>query len=444
MKRTFLASILLLIAGSASAAAQIGLPVLPQTGLPDTVQRLPGEITGSLEDLVANGQIDRIGQGELRRLLREARDRRIGDFLRANRRSVERDGDGNPAVRGVLLVSGIDQAALANALRRGFVVAGRERIEALDIDYVRLAVPEGDTLREARRRLEKIAGDATISEDHIYFPTGSVADSRPGEYRAAMSGDALVAGTAGGAGASIGIIDGGVASHPSLTGATIVARGFARGGLAGHPHATAIASLIAGAGEVRGVDRGARLFVADVYGGDPAGGNASNIAAAIGWLVEQRVPVAAISLVGPPNALLERAVGAARRKGLLIVAAVGNDGPAAPFNYPASYPEVVAVTGVGTDDRVLPEAGRAKHTDFAAPGAGLLAADMRGGTRRVRGTSFAVPLVAAMLVRHYRVLDATDAAGAIRALAAEARDLGKKGPDPRFGRGLVCGECGAR
>ena len=61
----------------------------------------------------------------------------------------------------------------------------------------------------------------------------------------------------------------------------------------------------------------------------------------------------------------------------------------------------------------------------------MLAASPDGGARPVRGTSFAAPLVAGRLVR----------AGSLAALAAEARDLGPRGPDKTYGRGLVCGDC---
>ncbi len=43
----------------------------------------------------------------------------------------------------------------------------------------------------------------------------------------------------------------------------------------------------------------------------------------------------------------------------MIVAAVGNDGPSARPAYPASYPGVLAVTGVDGRNRALIEAGRA-------------------------------------------------------------------------------------
>ena len=58
----------------------------------------------------------------------------------------------------------------------------------------------------------------------------------------------------------------------------------------------------------------------------------------------------------------------------MVVAAVGNDGPAAPPQYPACYDGVIAVTGVDANGKALLEAGRARHLDFAAPGADLAAA----------------------------------------------------------------------
>src|SRR3546814_14600039 len=69
----------------------------------------------------------------------------------------------------------------------------------------------------------------------------------------------------------------------------------------------------------------------------------------------------------------------ARERGVSVVAAVGNDGPAAPPAYPASYAGVIAVTGIDGRGRVLPEAGRARHVDFAAPGADMNAARTDGG-----------------------------------------------------------------
>ena len=118
------------------------------------------------------------------------------------------------------------------------------------------------------------------------------------------------------------------------------------------------------------------------------------------------------------------------------LAAVGNGGPAAPPAYPASYPGVLAVTGVDGRNRALIEAGRALHLDYAAPGADMTAINAAGKRVKVRGTSYAAPLVAA------RAAAAMAArADIVRTLDAEARDLGARGPDSSFGRGLVCGAC---
>jgi subtilisin family serine protease len=143
------------------------------------------------------------------------------------------------------------------------------------------------------------------------------------------------------------------------------------------------------------------------------------------------IAVITISLVGPPDGLIERAVSAAHARGIVIVAAVGNDGPAAPALYPASYPGVIAVTGVDARGRALIEAGRAAHLDFAAPGADMAAALPGRGYATVRGTSFAAPLVAARFAAQ-----AGDPGARLTAVAGEAQP-----GHGRVGRGVLCASC---
>jgi hypothetical protein len=403
----------------ARVAAQVALP---QVQLPGGGGPLP-----SLPE-VDIGRVVEMGDS-----LTQLRVDRITALVRGNRDSIELDDRGEPAVRGVLVAIGVDAAAIARAGKAGFALIDRERIEGLDLDVARFRLPEGRSLARARKQLAKLLPEAEVDADNLYFASG------PG---GALSG-AMLATAPGDGKASLGLIDGGVAAHPSVAG-RVEQRGFAKGAPSASRHGTAVASLLIGSGAVQGAASGRRLLVADVYGSDPAGGNASAIARALGWLAQGGVSVTTISLVGPDNRLLSAAISRAQRRGMLIVAAVGNDGPAAPPAYPASYKGVFAVTGIDAKGRALPEAGRALHVDFAAPGDAVLAATGAASTDRLRGTSFAAPLVAGRLALRYPAPSIDNIGPAVSALVFEARDLGKKGRDKIYGHGLICGSCGGR
>jgi hypothetical protein len=401
--------------GGAMLHAQLLPPVGQVIG---DAARFPGAVAG---DVVAPvGEV-------VRSSTQLARDRitRLTQFASRNRAAIELDEAGEPAVRGEVLAVDPDQATMRAATEAGFTILRDERIEELDLRSVTLRPPQGWPLRKAIQRLRRIAPKGEFTPNHLLLPSGA---SMP-----LSTGAALAAGS--GAGRPLGLIDGGVARHPSL--GAVEQRGFVAGAPSPSSHGTAVASLIAGTDAPRGGAPGAPLLVADVYGHDPAGGNVVAISRALGWMAERGVPVVTISLVGPANALLARAVAASAGRGVQIVAAVGNDGPATPPAYPASYPQVISVTGVDGRNRPLIEAGRARHLDYAAPGADMAAARAEGGLMPVRGTSFAAPLVAGRLAAHR----ARGRAAAITALDTEARDLGRKGPDAAFGRGLICGNC---
>jgi hypothetical protein len=105
--------------------------------------------------------------------------------------------------------------------------------------------------------------------------------------------------------------------------------------------------------------------------------------------------------------------------------------------YPASYPDVVGVTGVDARRKVLLEACRGKQVDFAAPGADMAAASLSLSFSAVRGTSFAAPIVAGLLAASLREPDREAAAKAVAGLSTQAVDLGSRGIDKVYGAGLV-------
>ena len=398
-------SIGLLSLGAVSAAGAQLLPGLPP--VPGVVGGIVRPVDDALEAASTRAA----------RTLDAARLDRIAELVRSHPDVIAIDPDGFAARAHEIVIADPEPAVLSAATARGYVVI--ERSDLLGIGFARLRSPSGTSLTAAIRMLRKL-GAKQVSADQLHFASGTAPPTAPAS---ALPVNPV-------RGAAIGVIDGGVASRVAAQ------RGFATGAPRASNHGAAVASLILGAGPVRGVAPDAQLYSADVYGSDRAGGNATAIAKAIAWLTIERVPVVTISLVGPPNPLLARVVTAAQARGVIFVAAVGNDGPAAPPSYPASYPNVIAVTGVDRSNRILIEAGRATHLDYAAPGADMLAATASGTPVKVRGTSFAAPLVAATILAAYPAPDPAARRAALAKVDGGAHRMGA-----RYGRGLVCERC---
>lgn len=406
-----------LLALALPAGAQLRLPQVPQVPVPN----LP-----AVRDLTESAQ--RVRETLAPRDLIGLRARTIRDLLQRHGDALEADPAGAPAVRGEVVALSPSAAALAAARAEGFTVAREETLEGLDERAVVLRAPAGMTAAQALQRLRAIDPHGTYDFNHLYLGGGAVGAN------GAEPGARANAKAARPPGIRLGLIDSGVdLRHPALRHADV--RSFGCGGKrVPSAHGTAVASLLVGrARRFAGAAPGAALYAADVYCGEPTGGAATQLLAAFAWLARERVPVINVSLVGPPNAALERVVKTLAARGHLIVAAVGNDGPAAPPLYPAAYPEVIAVTGVDARDRVLPEAGRGPHVAFAAPGADMLVAvSGSDDLAPARGTSYAAPLVAGLLA-----LAASGGADAVALLKRDAIDLGPPGRDPIYGHGLV-------
>lgn len=407
-----------LLAIPSAGVAQLGPAVLPRLDLPNGVANLADRIGLEPRETVA-------------RTLAIARVDRLARIVARHPSQLAIDRDGNPAVRGELVATNIADSDIERARIDGFRMIEYGKLEGLDLGFARFAIPARLSLSKAQARLAVLAPEAEIAANHIYFSSGSQA---PAKGSAALVASGAVDRPLA------GLIDGGVAAVPGFDG-PVEQRGFVPGAPSPSAHGTAVASLIFARGTVGSEAASRGLLAADVFGNAPTGGNAIAIARALGWMTMRRVPVVTVSLVGPDNALLRRAVMAAQSKGMLVVAAVGNDGPAAPPSYPASWPGVIAVTGIDKRDQLLPEAGKALHVDFAAPASGFSAISPKGTAVRVRGTSFAAPLVAGRLALRYPRFDLQLQKMAVAALVSEAKDLGKQGFDPVFGHGLLCGAC---
>ncbi len=400
----------MLLAAASPARAQLGLPSLPPLSLPERIGPLgPGELRRPLERL-----LDRAPLPELERLRLD----RLAGLLARHPERLAQDPYGNVIVRGEILAWSPGPAGMQAAAAAGLSVVREEAYPDLGQRLVvfRAQQASGPSVASLLETLRSADPEGVYDFNHLF--SGSGAQAGDGAGRASGPG--------AGATVRVGLVDSGVdRSHVVFD--KVEVRQWGCGG-AQHPapHGTAVAALMVGRSpHFSGAAPGASLYAADVYCDEPAGGSVDRIMGTLGWLARERVGVVNISLVGPRNAALERAVAALVGRGHLLVAAVGNDGPAAAPLYPASYPGVVGVSGVDRRGQPLPEAGRGPQVMFAAPGSHMVSA-VPGSPpyRQVRGTSYAAPIVAGLLARD---LPRPDPEAARRALAALVREA--KGTD---------------
>ena len=399
------------VSGSTIGRAAEGLPV---DGIAQQVTR--AEVERAIDPSLARLATERWIQSAPPETLAGLRRLRLAELVNNNKSSLEMDGRGNPARRGLLVMLDPTGGDLQAAVRAGFRITADERDDQLGMRSVTLATPRGLNAPQALAVLRRAVPTIVADFNHVFEPAGG----------ALLASSVALAAAAPGNGPVIGMIDGGVGRAPSLANAAIEQKGFS-GEAQATGHGTAVASLIVGSDrKFAGAARGATLLVGDVYGGNPAAGSATSVVKALSWIAARRPSVINISLVGPRNAMVDRAVAIVLSRGIKVVAAVGNDGPASPSLYPASQPGVIAVTGVDGSNRALTEASRAAHLDYAGPGADMAAAMPGKGYARVRGTSFAAPYVAARLAM----------TGSTARLDSElAKGHG------RIGRGIVCAGC---
>ncbi len=387
-------------------------PVVAAPSVPDGSVGMPGPlVSDSVRGLVP---------------LQQLRATTVQELLRHHSDVLEADPLGEPVRRQELLWVSPKANTLKSALALGFAVLREHNLPELGLRDMVMRPPPGMATAQALAQLRALAPDVEADFNHVYTRSGEVAGT-PSAARHTPAAPRRV-----------GLVDGGVDhQHAALRGANLHLWGC--GGVQHpSPHGTAVASLLVGRETVFAASAtGTTLYAADIYCGQPADGAAEAIALALAWMVRENVAVVNISLVGPSNRLLERAVQAMVRKGFLLVAAVGNDGPAAPPLYPAAYAGVVGVTAVSQQRKTLPEAAQGPQVMLAALGAGVAVAEPGGGYALARGTSFAAPRVAGLLAQGMVTPSPEAASAALARLIARALDLGVPGRDPVFGYGLV-------
>jgi subtilisin len=246
-----------------------------------------------------------------------------------------------------------------------------------------------------------------------------------------------------GKGVTVGVIDTGIdGTHPDLAvagGAAFVLAESDAGGsgpaAVDGDHGTHVAGIIASHGAApsgkRGVAPAATLMSYRVF--PNAGGGATNydIIRAIDRAVTDGCDLLNLSLGGSErDEAVREAIKDAFDKGVLCFAATGNDGRG-PVNYPARWPDAVAVSAIGRRSTFPDDSSEAldvqqpyspqdeqvfvagfsnvgPEVDLAGPGVGIVSTVPGGAYGVMSGTSMACPAIvgaaAALLAKHPKVL----------------------------------------
>ncbi len=175
-------------------------------------------------------------------------------------------------------------------------------------------------------------------------------------------------------------------------------------------------------------------------------GNTSSILAGIEWSIQHNIDIINLSLTTPEEdptmkALLDKAY----EKGILIVAAAGNEGHKTGKEqnvlYPAKFSSVIAVSATNKNNRIIPSSSVGKEVELSAPGDAIVStyplSINETGYETLTGTSMAAPHVTALAALYMEKYPKYTNKQIRQKLQDNAKDLGAIGRDSLYGIGLA-------
>lgn len=237
----------------------------------------------------------------------------------------------------------------------------------------------------------------------------------------------------------VAVFDTGISNHEdlSVTGAvyfdTTTERNSDDNG-----HGTHVAGIIAAVNNelgVMGMSNYAELYSVKVLNSNGTG-YTSSVIEGIEWAIDNHIQIINMSFASSEySGSLHEMIQLARDNGILIVASAGNAGAGEDnIQYPAKYPEVIAVGSINKDFKKSNFSSTGPELDLVAPGLNILSTMNNGGYGTFSGTSMSAAYVtgaAALLWSKNLDLSADDI---INQLYSSATNLGTIN---EYGHGLI-------
>lgn len=333
------------------------------------------------------------------------------------------------------------KAFLARADAEGLKVLGTlDKMNAVRVGF--------DDLRNLRDELLNHAGDYSGygANYYVYIPDVPAAENRPQQSEVGFGDGALgFMGVKGdfsnwGKGVTVAVLDSGVTAHPAFANGRVrsidIGEGLT-GSLDGDGHATAVASLIGGtAPGATGVAPASNLLSIRVTNSEGVS-DLFTLAQGITTAVDNGAHIINISLGSYQQSdTLSRAITYAVDRGVVIVAAAGND-QAPQLTWPAADPRVISVGAVDALGQQVSFSNSGENLASSAPGLGLSTAWSGNQVINFDGTSGSSPLMAGAIAAVMSQIPGITAQQAASLLTTYSADAGAPGRDAAFGYGTV-------
>ncbi|HVF33316.1 MAG TPA: S8 family serine peptidase [Acidimicrobiales bacterium] len=252
----------------------------------------------------------------------------------------------------------------------------------------------------------------------------------------------------------VAVIDSGIRrTHEDLTPSSRILAGYDYVGGDGDPddtcgHGTHVSGTVgASTANGLGVAGMSAATILPLKGLDAVGGllsvqctgSTAGIAEAIVDAADSGADLISMSIGGGSSSTLANAVTYAWNKGVVLVAAAGNDGGSNSVDYPGAYPEVIAVAALDSSKARASYSDGGPQLDIAAPGSNVISTYNGSNTSytSLSGTSMATPHVSGVLALALSCAPSTTNVVLRDALYRTAEDLGAPGWDSSYGHGLA-------